>query len=81
MWLKRLFGAILVMVGTGCVSTSDFNAYKQAVLEDGDAVEAWIATAHEVVKWVSANGGTFCPDCDPPDPPPDPPPDGDWGTQ
>ncbi|HEX9564027.1 MAG TPA: hypothetical protein VF981_08655 [Gemmatimonadaceae bacterium] len=83
----KWLAGMLTLVVAGCVSTADFNAYKAevdtykaAVRADGDALEVWIAQAHLVVKWVAANGGTFCPGCTPPNAPPDPPPDGNWGT-
>ena len=82
-WLALVVGLTL----GGCVSQTEFNAYKAEmevykakIKHDGEAVDTWIATAHEVVKWVSVNGGTFCPSCDPPAAPPNPPPDGGWGT-
>jgi hypothetical protein len=75
-----------VLALTGCehpVSEAEFNDFKARVKASGEAVDTWIATAHEVITWVSVNGTKFCEPpvvCDPPQPPPPPPPNGDWGT-
>ena len=57
---------------------ADFDTWKASVQKSGNAVDEWIKDAHNVIKWVTDNGGTFCPSCDPPNPPPTPPPNGEW---
>ena len=80
MRLKKLVAAMIAaFVVSGCVSKTEFDAYKLAVQQDGDAVEAWIADAHAYLHFIHNNIGTICPQCTPVNPPPDPPPDGDWG--
>lgn len=77
-WLTAVVGLVLA----GCVSKAEFNDYKAKIKADGDAVDEWIAVAHEVIKWVSANGAKFCDppgSCDPPVAPTSPPPNGGWG--
>jgi hypothetical protein len=82
----RWLSALAVLFITACnhpVSSADFEAFKTSVKTSGEAVDAWIAQAHEVVTWVAVNGSKFCklPDvCDPPTPPPPPPPNGEWGS-
>ena len=80
MRLKKLVAVMITAVFiSGCVSKTEFNAYKQGINEDGTAVDAWIADAHAYIQWIHNNMGAICPECSPPNPPPDPPPDGEWG--
>ena len=62
----------------GCVKQSEFDAFKTSVHASGEAVDAWIASAHAYLVWLHQNMATICPECAPPNPPPSPPPDGAW---
>jgi len=82
---RRWLAVPALLLAAGCVMKSDydthvadFNTWKASVQKSGNDVDAWIKGAHEVVRWVVDNGGTFCPSCDPPTGPPSPPPDGVW---
>jgi hypothetical protein len=60
------------------VTKEEFQAYKDRIKADGDALDAWVAATHKWILWLNANSSTFCPGCGVPPLPPDPPPDGDW---
>jgi hypothetical protein len=79
-WLTSAFLAASLIFHTGCVPTSEFNAYKARIKADGERVDAWIAGWDPWLRYVDNNWAAVCPDCpsDPPNPPPPPPPDGGW---
>lgn len=79
MRLKRLFLLGAIAFSSACVSEADFRAYKLRITTDGEALEAWAASAHTNIMWLRQSVITLCPSCAPPMPPPAPPPDGDWG--
>jgi hypothetical protein len=71
----------LTMGIAGCVTKSEFNAYKAAIIEDGEEIERWANEAQDwmdaLVVWLRQQH----PDGEPPAPP-DPDPcltDCDWG--
>jgi hypothetical protein len=78
--LWALLLATSLVAGCNYVTTEEFNTYKQGVKASGDAVEEWIKSADTYIRFLNANIGTFCPNCDPPTLPPPPPPDGQWGS-
>lgn len=86
MKLRTCLSLMAILSLAGCVSKAEFNAYKvqmearqTSIKASGEAVDAWIAQAQLVLKFVADHSATICPACDPPAAPPSPPPDGGWG--
>lgn len=73
-----LAGFAMAGCGGNYVTKQEFDEFKTSVHESGEAVDAWIASAHAYIIWLDQNMGQICQQCAPPNPPPSPPPDGAW---
>ena len=60
------------------VPRAEFDAYKQRIKANGDAVDRWIVAANPWFVLLNSHGSTWCPNCGLPPLPPPPPPDEGW---